>query len=267
MSETSGTRATIRDALKRYPIAYRLARRADALQRRVLGIDKLDQSLTNVVDAFPQKGAQLRKAIAEYNAAHGWPFDPIRVVHLFQQLEAVNALPPGDYIELGVHKGFALKVIHRFMDPNRTLYALDTFEGFDNRDLSVEAKHYASPWQAGNFLPTSVEGVGAYVGDGACPANLRIVKGWFPDSFQGLEDRRWRFVHIDFDLYQPIKTALETLWPVLLPGGVVIVHDYGNYGFPAARQAVDEFCDTVGVYPIQFGDRWGSAALRKPRSV
>jgi O-methyltransferase len=264
MSNAQGYRTTIRDALKRYPVAFRLARRADALQRRVLGLDKLDQSLTNVVDALPQKGAQLRKAIAEYNAAHGWPFDPIRVVHLFQQLEATSVLPPGDYLELGVHKGFTLKVIHRFMDSTRTLYALDTFEGFDNRDLSVEAAHYASPWRAGNFLPTSVEGVGAYVGD---PTNLKIVKGWFPDSFQGLEGRSWRFVHIDFDLYQPIKTALETLWPALVPGGVVIVHDYGNYGFPAARQAVDEFCDTVGVFPIQFGDRWGSVGLRKPRSA
>ncbi|HTC12057.1 MAG TPA: TylF/MycF/NovP-related O-methyltransferase [Acetobacteraceae bacterium] len=267
MCNAQGTRARLRDALKRYPIAYRLARRAEALQRRVWGTYKLDQSLTNVVDALPQKGAQLRQAIADYNAAHGWPFDPIRVVHLFQQLEAANALPPGDYVELGVHKGFALKVIHRFMDPGRTLFALDTFEGFDNRDLSIEATHYASPWQVGNFTPTSVERVGAYVGGGACPSNLKIVKGWFPESFHGLEDRRWRFVHIDFDLYQPIKIALRTLWPALLPGGVVIVHDYGNYGFPAARQAVDEFCDTVGVYPIQFGDRWGSVGLRKPRNA
>lgn len=271
MLQASGTRARIRDALKRYPLAYRLARQADALQRRavaaVRGTHTFEQSITHHAEAFPKQGTQLRKAITDYNASHGQPFDPIRVVHLFQQLQAANALPPGDYIELGVHKGFALKVIHRFMDPTRTLYALDTFEGFDTRDLSVEAKHYASTWHAGNFSPTSVEGVGAYVGNGACPANLKIVKGWFPDSFKGLEDRRWRFVHIDFDLYQPIKTALETLWPALLPGGVVIVHDYGNYGFPAARQAVDEFCAATGVFPIQFGDRWGSAALRKPAAA
>ena len=96
------------------------------------------------------------------------------------------------------------------------------------------------------------------------PANLKIVKGWFPESFKGLEEIRWRFVHIDFDLYQPIKTALETLWKPLLPGGIVMVHDYGCYGFPAARRAVDEFCHAIGQLPVELNDRWSTAVIRKP---
>lgn len=74
----------------------------------------------------------------------------------------------------------------------------------------------------------------------------------------------WRFVHIDFDLYQPIKATLETLWKPLLPGGVVMIHDYGCYGFPGARKAVDEFCEAIGQLPIELPDRWSTAVLRKP---
>jgi len=150
------------------------------------------------------------------------------------------------------------------MDPSRTLYSLDTFEGFDERDIAVEQTKYATSWTAGSFAPTSVERVARYVGDGMWPANLKIVKGWFPESFKGLEEIRWRFVHIDFDLYQPIKTALETLWKPLLPGGIVMVHDYGCYGFPAARRAVDEFCHAVGQLPVELNDRWSTAVIRKP---
>ena len=143
------------------------------------------------------------------------------------------------------------------------LYALDTFEGFDQRDIDAENSVRQHGWTVESFPPTSPERVARYVGGGTAPRNLKVIKGWFPDSFKGLENRRWRFVHIDFDLYQPIKTALETLWEPLLPGGIVMVHDYGCSGFPAARAAVDEFCATVGILPIELGDRWGTAALRK----
>lgn len=150
------------------------------------------------------------------------------------------------------------------MDPARTLFAFDTFEGFDQRDVDAEKRKHDSQWTVGNFSPTSVERVATYVGDGQWPENLKLVKGWFPESFRGHEHIRWRFVHIDFDLYQPIKSALETVWEPLLPGGIIVVHDYGCYGFPAARLAVDQFCTQIGIPPIELSDRWSSAVVRKP---
>ena len=94
------------------------------------------------------------------------------------------------------------KVIWNFMDPSRSLYCLDTFEGFKEQDLKVEATVYYSRWEVGGFAPTSPEMVGTYIGDGKTPDNLKLIKGWFPDTFAGLEDKKWRFIHIDFDLYQ-----------------------------------------------------------------
>jgi len=232
--------------------------------------DIYSQYPPHVLYTFPEKDVLVRDALKAYSNVSvsdepsGLHTDPNRVLNFFQLIEAANRLPPGDYIELGSHRGFSLRVIHRFMDPARTLYSFDTFEGFDERDISVERTSYATAWTAGSFAPTSVERVAHYVGDGYWPNNLKIVKGWFPDSFKGLDDVRWRFVHIDFDLYQPIKTALETLWEPLLPGGVVMVHDYGCYGFPGARKAVDEFCEAIGQLPIELADRWSTAVLRKP---
>jgi hypothetical protein len=233
-------------------------------------LDIYPQYPPHILSTFPEKHAIFRDALKAYASVSvadepsGLHTDPIRVLNLFQMIEAANKLPAGDYIELGSHRGFSLRAIHRFMDATRTLYALDTFEGFDERDIAVEQTKYKTPWSTGSFAPTSVERVAKYVGDGSWPSNLKIIKGWFPESFQGLESKRWRFVHIDFDLYQPIKAALETLWGPLLPGGVVMIHDYGCYGFPAARKAVDEFCATIGLLPIELSDRWSTAAIRKP---
>ena len=105
--------------------------------------------------------------------------DPNRVLNFFQNIEAANKLAPGDYLELGSHRGFSLRVIYRFMDPSRTLYSLDTFEGFDERDIAVEQTKYATSWTAGSFAPTSVERVARYVGDGMLARStlVRISSG------------------------------------------------------------------------------------------
>ena len=227
----------------------------------------------HVLYTFREKDAVVRNAMTAYSnvsvadEASGLRTDPNRVLNFFQLVEAANRLPAGDYIELGSHRGFSLRVIHRFMDPSRTLYSLDTFEGFDQRDIETEKSKYDTPWMAGSFAPTSVERVAHYVGDGIWPDNLKMIKGWFPELFKGLDDVRWRFVHIDFDLYQPIKSALELLWKPLLPGGIVMIYDYGCYGFPAARTAVDEFCESIGQLPIELTDRWSTAVIRKPLDI
>lgn len=244
----------------------------DIVPSSVSKFDIYQQYPPHVLYTFPEKNEKFKDALKAYSSVSvtdepsGLHTDPNRVLNFFQLIESANKLPAGDYLELGSHRGFSLRVIHRFMDPERTLYALDTFEGFDERDIEIERSKYDAPWAAGTFAPTSVERVAKYVGDGLWPENLQVIKGWFPDAFKGLENKRWRFVHIDFDLYQPIKAALETLWEPLLPGGVMMVHDYGCYGFPAARKAVDEFCLSIGQLPIELSDRWSTAVIRKPLS-
>jgi macrocin-O-methyltransferase TylF-like protien len=224
----------------------------------------------HVFYTFSDRDALFRDAVTTYSNVSvedepsGLYTDPNRVLQFFQLISAANRLSEGDYVEFGSHRGFSTRVIHRFMDPSRTLYAFDTFEGFDERDVVVEKNRYDSPWGAGSFAPTSVERVAKYVGDGEWPTNLKLVKGWFPDSYRGMESQRWRFVHIDFDLFAPIKAALENSWEQVLPGGVVLVHDYGCYGFPGARAAVDEFSEKVGVPATELVDRWSSAVIRKP---
>jgi hypothetical protein len=233
-------------------------------------IPPLNPLAPHVFYTYEGKAGALCNALSAYlsvsveDEASGLVHDPIRVIQLFQLIEAANKLASGDFIELGTHRGYFLKAIHQFMNPTCTLYSLDTFEGFDQLDIDAEPEIYSHDWKAGSFSSTSPERVAKYVGNGEWPKNLKMVKGWFPKAYCGLEDRLWRFVHIDFDLYQPIKLAMETLWPQLVPGGIMIVHDYGSYGFPGARLAVDEVCEGLGILPIELSDRWSSAVIRKP---
>ena len=222
---------------------------------------QLRQSVPHFYECDLAKKATFDRLLANYYEHSGPPSDPVRVLHFFNLLESVRQLEGGDYLELGVYRGSTARIIHELMDPAATLFLLDTYQGFDEKDIKAEKAASATDTR---FVLTTPEAVAAYVGGGKPQANVKPVQGWFPETYRELEDRRWRFIHIDLDLYKPMKTALTMLWPSLLPGGVLLLHDYGCHGFPGAKQAVDEFADEVGLQPIVLADRWGSAVFRKP---
>lgn len=66
--------------------------------------------------------------------------------------------------------------------------------------------------------------------------------GWIPDGFRH-DDARYRFVHIDVDLYQPTRASFEYFWPRLVPGGVMVCDDYN---WPGAKLAAEEFAGRIG---------------------
>lgn len=43
----------------------------------------------------------------------------------------------------------------------------------------------------------------------------------------GVEPLRISLLHIDVDIYEPTKLALEILYDKVVPGGVIIMDDYG----------------------------------------
>jgi hypothetical protein len=63
--------------------------------------------------------------------------------------------------------------------------------------------------------------------------------GWIPQSFAGLPERRYRFVNLDVDLYEPTLGALEYFWPRLVSGAIIVSDDFG---WPGARDALQGFC-------------------------
>ena len=230
-------------------------------------MSELTQSEPMSFEGDPAARAQFRDLWAEYQTLHiGIPYDPARIL-MFQRLLAIaNAAPAGDYVELGVHKGLTARLIWRLMDPARSLFLFDTFEGFDARDLDAERISGGRSLEPGGFLSTSEDAVRAYVsnGQGYMAQRLSIVKGWLPESFRSYEPISWRFVHLDLDLYEPIRVMLPIIWPHVVPGGIVLIHDFGCADFPGARKATNEFAASVGLVAVPMCDAWGSAVLIKP---
>ncbi len=166
----------------------------------------------------------------------------------------------GDLAELGTYKGHTATLLAGMARHlGRTAYVMDTFEGFNTGDL----KGIDSAGNPNAFSDTSLDVVRALVGD----ANVRYVKGYFPDSARELPpDGRYCLVHIDCDLYAPIISALEYFYPRMVPGGFIIVHDYSSLYWHGAEKAVDEFFADKPEAVLPLPDSAGSVAVRKSRS-
>ena len=201
--------------------------------------------------------------------------DKVRFFNWWFQVERLKrAGVPGDFAELGVYKGESAKIIH-LMDPSRKFHLYDTFEGFREEDLQDETGE-AATYTTRNFADTSLEAVQRYLGE-----NERFVYhvGRFAEfavgssQFAGAEslsadrelrttDCRLAFVNLDVDLYQPTRAGLEYFYPLLSPGGVIIVHDY-NFKWPGIKKAVDEFAVTIPETIVMVPDMEGSVMIIK----
>ena len=164
----------------------------------------------------------------------------------------------GAFAELGVYRGNSAAVLaHYARKSGKTAYLFDTFEGFDARDLTgIDARHPVE------FGDTSLAAVRALVGE----ESVQYIKGYFPGSLPpGLESRRFSLVHLDCDLYEPIKAGMEFFFPRLSPGGMMIVHDYSCISWAGVKKAVDEYLADRPERPVLIPDRSGTAMIRKIR--
>jgi hypothetical protein len=126
---------------------------------------------------------------------------------------------------------------YRIFDSFRGLSAPqpeDTIEGTD-----PQAKRLRQMTRAGHFAAPIEEVKAALRGF----PGIEYFPGWIPAAFPDEPDARYRFVHLDVDVYQPTRDSLEYFYPKVVPGGIMVCDDYA---WPGARKAVEEYCARVG---------------------
>jgi O-methyltransferase len=199
--------------------------------------------------------------------------DKVRFFNWWFQVERLKRDGvPGDFAELGVYKGESAKIIHS-LDPSRKFHLYDTFEGFDDEDLKHETGE-AATYTNRNFADTSLEAVRRYIGGND---NIVFHPGRFPESSvvsrqssgflsptsdlrPPTSDLKLALVNLDVDLYSPTKAGLEYFYPLLVHGGVIIIHDY-NYKWPGIKKAIDEFASTIPETLTMVPDMEGSVMI------
>lgn len=199
---------------------------------------------------FDDKAAELCSFVAPYTMT-----SPERVVALAEAVRYIvhNRLP-GSVAECGVWRGGSMMVVARTLmelgDTSRDLYLYDTYEGMSEpTEADKTLKGDAAAEMMSRTEKEAGRGVWAYspldevkknVGSTNYPADkIHLVQGKVEETIPGVAPERIALLRLDTDWYESTKHELEHLYDRVVPGGVVIIDDYGHW--QGARRAVDEY--------------------------
>lgn len=162
--------------------------------------------------------------------------DEMRLYELWRLAGQVGHLE-GDAIEVGCWRGGAGCMIATRIAaqaPEARTFLCDTFSGV------VKAGAHDPTYVGGEHADASAAGVEALARRLGLDS-VRVLTGIFPEETgPAVEDRRFRFAHIDLDVYQGSRDAFTWLVPRLVVGAVVVFDDYSFALTGGVRAFVDE---------------------------
>jgi hypothetical protein len=139
----------------------------------------------------------------------------------------------------------------RLRDTERNLFLFDTFEGMSEpgaEDVSAldataadKLLEAADPKASNNvWCYSPLDEVKSNLNRTDYPRErIRFIKGKVEDTLPEPAVGNIALLRLDTDWYESTRHELETLYDKLVPGGILIVDDYGHW--TGARKAVDEF--------------------------
>lgn len=175
---------------------------------------------------------------------------PERIVSLIRALEYLlqNGID-GDFVECGVWRGGSAMIMADYLTKDmvndRRLYLYDTYEGMvapTDRDKNMLGKKAQEIKDAinGNWCEASLDEVKENIfSTGIHHDSVYFIVGKVEDTINTQKPSRISLLRLDTDWYESTKIELEALYDLIVPGGVIIIDDYGHW--TGCKNAVDEF--------------------------
>lgn len=180
---------------------------------------------------------------------------PERIFGLMEAVDyVVRNKVQGDIVECGVWRGGSMLCIAEELlaqkDNSRQLYLYDTFEGMpppttDDVDFSDQkaASLLIQEKDKENSLIwaySTLDSVKKTMAISEYPGSkIQYIVGKVEDTIPRTLPEKIALLRLDTDWYESTRHELIHLFPKLVPGGVLIIDDYGFW--KGARKAVDEY--------------------------
>lgn len=149
-----------------------------------------------------------------------------RIVHICHYVLETQHLD-GDIVEFGCYVGNTTKLITGIT--NKAIHVYDSFDGLPDTyeqyggEMKVAYDAFVENFKRDNLrLPT-------------------INKGWFSDVSLDQIPEKISFAHLDGDLYDSTIQPLRLVYDRVVPGGVILIDDYGAEKWHGVETAVTEF--------------------------
>jgi O-methyltransferase len=229
--------------------AVKLAAKEAADRRWVAQADDVDQQTLDILaQAKPYTMTSRDKGIALVFAARHIARVGIR----------------GAIVECGVWRGGSVHIVARVLDAegvdDRDIHLFDTFEGMtEPTDKDVQIKDGRT---AAEILETSTKNrwIWAIASLEDVQEGLRtlpypyerfvFVQGPVEETIPEHAPEQIALLRLDTDWYESTKHEFEHLYERLVPGGILIVDDYGSWA--GSKLATDEFMATLDNPPFML---------------
>lgn len=161
----------------------------------------------------------------------------------------------GSIFEIGCASGNTTCFLNRHLQTSeidKDYYCIDTFCGFTREDVLFEVDKRGKNWRDfTGFRVNRLKWFEYTLRQNGCKNVFCIQSDVQEYKFEGAIS----FCLLDVDLYRPTMHALQNVWPLLAPGGIIVVDDCKAANqFDGALEAYSEFTDSHSIpRRIQFG--------------
>ena len=202
----------------------------------------------------------------------GTDIDRIRKLLVRYELFKMTLDIPGDIVECGVFKGagwmYWLKLLELYSrGEQKRVIGFDTFSFFAESLLDYDRESAKKFIDESNFDGVNPDDILALAVNSGYQ-NGEIVAGdvleTLPEYISSNKGFRISLLHLDFDTYHGTKIALEQMYDLVVPGGIIVLDEYGKRGW-GESDAVDEFFKdkNVEVNAVR-GSSQPTAYIKKP---
>ncbi len=155
---------------------------------------------------------------------------------------------PGDFVECGVWRGFLATAIMNYLPwpvNNKNFFLFDTWDGLDERHLTENERNnqtkldHFKPYYSNQFNYVN-EHFKNY-------KNVRLIQGSVPETLSTVNIERISFLSLDMNCAKPELAAAEYFWSRIVPGGMILLDDYGFVSYEDQKRGFDSFAKKHGL--------------------
>jgi O-methyltransferase len=150
---------------------------------------------------------------------------------------------PGDIVECGTWRGGMSAGMADVLGPDRHYRLFDSYEGMpaaqpiDGAAAMAWEKNTSAPEYHNKCRASEAEARQSMAMSRA--KHVSVIKGWFHDTLPQTEKRPIALLRLDADWYDSTISILENFADLVVPGGILIVDDYGM--FEGCTKAINEW--------------------------